>query len=126
MSTRPTDELAITIAQLNSTVGDILAIQKRSDARAPLPLAPMWSSFPSCLLRVIHLRTWCSNRLFKPDAAPQSKPLRVKPPRRVQRSWLEHHGSIAEGSITPSRYSTAARSQRSALRGRPSELRGVR
>ena len=85
MSTRPMDKLAIAIAQLNSTVGDIAGnAEKVRRARTAAAGADL-VSFRSYSFRAIRLRIWCSSRLFRPDAEQQLKRSREKRPRRVRR-----------------------------------------
>ena len=95
MNERPTDRLAIAVAQLDPTVGDIAGNADKAGRRAPRrrARAPIWWRCRSCSCPAIRPRIWCSSRPCRPPAATRSRSWRGRRrrrPRHVDRDpWVE-------------------------------------
>ena len=126
MSTRPTDKLAIAIAQLNSTVGDISGnAEKVRRARAAAAGADL-VVFPELFIAGYPPEDLVLKPAFQAGcrAAIEALARETASPGPALLT-LARLGSIAAGFITRSPCSTAARSRRCAAI-RPSELWSVR
>ena len=130
MNERPSDRLAIAVAQLNPTVGDIAGnADKARAARADAARAGRRSRR---VARAVHLpairpRIWCSSRPCRRPAARAIEELARETadggPAHADRHAL---GGGRQALQCLLRCSTAARIAARALQGRPAELRRVR
>ena len=119
MNARPADRLAIALAQLNPTVGDIAGnAEKVRRARAAGRARRRRSrGVPRAVhLPAIRPRIWCSSRRSRRPAAPRSRSWRARPPTAgpamlIGTPWVED-GKLYNASAC----STAARSPRCASR----------
>src|SRR5262245_54952765 len=139
MSTRPRSKLAIAVAQLNSTVGDIAGnVEKVKRARSiaagadmvvfpelfiagyppeDLVLKPAFQAGCRAAIEALARETAVAGPAARVGgAARRSKRLRAKRHRRVRRCWSGRHGLITTSFTTQWRCSTAAQSLQSATK----------
>ena len=129
MNNRPVDKLAIAVAQLNATVGDVAGNADKVRARAHRPRPTRRRSRPasrSCSLPAIRRKTSCSSRRSRRPAARRSKPSRARPADGgpavlVGTPWVEERQALQRRRAARRRAHRGA-----ALQGRPAELRRVR
>ena len=96
----PADRLAIALAQLNPTVGDVAGnAEKVRRARATAAgRAPTSLFSPSCSSPAIRPKIWCSSRRSRPPAARRSRRWRARPPTAGRPCWSARPGSRTASS----------------------------